>query len=85
MPLRTCLGCGQRAAQQGLIRLTARDDGRLEIDCRDRVGRGGYLHATPSCWQEFLRKKSHHRAFHMELSKHAKEALIQALQVRDRE
>lgn len=85
VPLRTCLGCGQRDAQSHLIRLTAQSDGHLGVADSNGRGRGGYLHKTASCWQEFARKKSHYRAFHMELSKNAKAALIQALQARDRE
>lgn len=85
VPLRTCLGCGRRDAQPDLIRLTARGDGHLGVADSKGSGRGGYLHRTASCWHEFVRKKSHYRAFHMELSKGAKEELIQALQARDRE
>lgn len=85
VPLRTCLGCGQRDAQSHLIRLRARSDGQLEVARGKGCGRGGYLHKAASCWQGFGRKKSHYRAFHMELSKDAKEVLIQALQARDRE
>lgn len=83
VPQRTCLGCGQRDAQRKLIRLTARSDGQLEVELKSKAGRSGYLHGMAPCWQEFLRKKSHYRAFHMELSKNAKEALIRALQARD--
>lgn len=86
VPLRTCLGCGKRDARERLIRLTARSDGQIGIDVAGAgQGRGGYLHEIASCWQEFVRRKSHYRAFHMELSKSAKEQLIQALQARDRE
>lgn len=85
LPQRTCLGCGKRDAQRDLIRLTARSDGQVTLSVDGAQARGGYLHKATSCWQEFVRKKSHYRAFHMELSKSAKEQLIEALQARDRE
>jgi hypothetical protein len=45
-------------------------------------GRGGYLHPVHSCWQAFLRRKSLHRAFHVEIGKDVREKII--LELRER-
>jgi predicted RNA-binding protein YlxR (DUF448 family) len=83
VPLRTCLGCGQRAAQSELIRLMLTQGDQLRVERHG--GRGGYLHRTAACWQAFIRRKHDYRAFHVQLSKEAKEKLTRELQSRDRE
>jgi predicted RNA-binding protein YlxR (DUF448 family) len=77
-PQRTCLGCGVRDDQKSLIRITIDADGELITDSRG-YGRGGYLHHRHDCWQAFLRRKNTHRAFRVNISKEAKEKLIQVL------
>jgi predicted RNA-binding protein YlxR (DUF448 family) len=81
-PQRTCLGCGARDVQQKLIRLTV-DQGYLKIE--GIQGRGGYLHQNQECWQAFISRKGHYRAFHVEISRAHKEELIRELERRDRE
>jgi predicted RNA-binding protein YlxR (DUF448 family) len=77
------LGCGVRDDKNNLIRLTVTDQGHLKIDWNQ--GRGGYLHENPKCWQAFLSRKGHYRAFHVEVSRAHKENLIQELERRNRE
>ncbi len=60
------------------MRLTASDANLLKID-REGNGRGGYLHTIPECWQAFIKRKSVYRAFHREVSKDARENLVQEL------
>ncbi|HEY6366424.1 MAG TPA: DUF448 domain-containing protein [Candidatus Binatia bacterium] len=83
-PQRTCLGCGAREEQNKLIRLVVGEGRQLKVD-RLADARGGYLHPARRCWQVFLRRKSLHRAFHVEISNDAKEKLIQELTERYRE
>jgi predicted RNA-binding protein YlxR (DUF448 family) len=73
------LGCGARDEQSKLIRLTAAHANLLKID-RQGHGRGGYLHHVQECWQAFIKRKSVYRAFHVEVSKGAKENLVRELQ-----
>jgi predicted RNA-binding protein YlxR (DUF448 family) len=61
-----------------MMRITAPEANRLNI-ARHGQGRGGYLHAAEACWQAFLKRKSVYRAFHIEVSKAAKEELVRAL------
>ena len=77
-PQRTCLGCGVRDDQKSLIRIVIGGDGELITDSRG-YGRGGYLHHRHDCCQAFLRRKNTHRAFRVNISKEAKEKLIQVL------
>ena len=77
-PQRTCLGCGHRDDQKNLIRLIIGAQGELVIDPRG-CGRGGYLHHSHDCRQAFVRRKNTHRAFRVNISKDAKQKLIQIL------
>lgn len=73
-----------RDEQNKLIRLVVGEKGELKND-RLANARGGYLHVARACWQAFLRKKSFHRAFHVEVGKDAKEKLVRELTERYRE
>jgi predicted RNA-binding protein YlxR (DUF448 family) len=78
------MGCGARDDQRKLIRLVVTDQANLKID-QDGSGRGGYLHRDEECWQAFVRRKSLYRAFHVPLTKDAKEQVVQQLKKRYRE
>jgi predicted RNA-binding protein YlxR (DUF448 family) len=61
-PVRTCVGCGERAEQRALARLRVEGE-RVVID-RDRSGgRGAWLHATEECLDKALRRRAFARAF----------------------
>ncbi|WP_091676609.1 YlxR family protein [Amycolatopsis marina] len=58
-PVRTCVGCKQRALAGELLRVVA-EDGRVVVDERRRLpGRGAWLHLDPEC----LAKAERRRAF----------------------
>jgi predicted RNA-binding protein YlxR (DUF448 family) len=78
---RTCLGCGARDDQNKLIRLTVTDGNRLQVE--GYRGRGGYLHRDPACHKRFVSRKSHYRAFHVEIDRATKAQLIEQLAARD--
>jgi len=75
------LGCGARDDQNKLIRLTVTDGKQLQVE-RYR-GRGGYLHPDPTCHKDFVSRKGHYRAFHVEIDRKAKAQLIEKLADRD--
>ena len=61
-PVRTCVGCGTRAARAALIRFVG-SDGRLVLDVEARApGRGAWLHRRPECWSAFERRRGPVRA-----------------------
>ncbi|GAA3568830.1 YlxR family protein [Amycolatopsis ultiminotia] len=61
-PVRTCIGCRQRALIGELLRVVA-VDGRLVLDERRRLpGRGAWLHPGPGCLSRAERKRAFPRA-----------------------
>ena len=65
-PERTCVGCGQRAAPAGLVRLRL-VEGRVAVDRARRGGRGAWLHPAPACLARALRRRALARAFRTEV------------------
>jgi uncharacterized protein len=66
-PVRTCIGCRQRAAKRELVRVTIRvdDQGRsaVVVDARGTApGRGAHLHPTTACYELAVRRKAFARA-----------------------
>ena len=61
-PVRTCVGCRQRAAKQDLLRVVAQGE-RLRPDLDGRSpGRGAYLHRSTACLDTALRRRAFPRA-----------------------
>jgi len=57
-PVRTCVGCGAKAARHELLRFVARD-GVLEHDSTGHApGRGAYLHSRLSCFERAQSRRS---------------------------
>ena len=66
-PVRTCIGCRERAAKNELLRVVAGSDtdGQPAVvpDPRGRaVGRGAHLHPTTECWELAVRRRAFPRA-----------------------
>jgi predicted RNA-binding protein YlxR (DUF448 family) len=78
VPLRTCLGCGERDTKKNLSRFVRREDGALEPAAEAR-GRGGYLHRREECWRAFLKRKGLGRALRAEVAPGAREELVRRL------
>ncbi len=66
-PVRTCIGCRERAAKRELVRVTTGSDpdGRPaavpDLDAT-RPGRGAHLHPTTRCYDLAVRRKAFARA-----------------------
>jgi predicted RNA-binding protein YlxR (DUF448 family) len=61
-PVRTCIGCGEKAGQRQLVRL--RIEGEcVAIDRDGKGGRGAWLHASASCLEKAVRRRAFARAF----------------------
>lgn len=69
-PVRTCVGCRNRAAKHELLRVVAGDLGHgpeLVPDPRGRApGRGAHLHPSPDCLELALRRRAFPRALRVE-------------------
>ena len=66
-PVRTCVGCRQRAAKRELLRVTAGSgaDGQPAVvpdPDGTAPGRGAHLHPTPGCYDLAVRRKAFSRA-----------------------
>lgn len=67
-PVRTCIGCRQRAWTGELLRLVADHEHhsvRVDVD-RRLPGRGAHLHPTLACWEHAVRRRAFVRAFRAE-------------------
>ena len=65
-PVRTCLGCRQRADKSELLRLVWTPNG-LVADVRQReLGRGAYLHFRAECLAQAARRRAVGRALRVE-------------------
>ena len=62
-PIRTCIGCRQRAAATELLRVVADSDGTIVPDPRRRTpGRGAWLHPDQRCVELAERRRAFSRA-----------------------
>ena len=65
IPVRTCVGCRERAPVTDLLRVVARD-GVLVPDPRRRLpGRGASLHPSPECLRTAERRRAFPRALRL--------------------
>ncbi|ABS25348.1 YlxR family protein [Anaeromyxobacter sp. Fw109-5] len=60
-PVRTCVGCGERASQRQLVRLTTEGE-RVIVDRQRSGGRGAWLHPSAGCLEKALRRRAFTRA-----------------------
>jgi uncharacterized protein len=64
-PIRTCIGCGERAAKTDLIRVVAAGT-EIVPDVTMRLpGRGAYLHPSLACLERAQRRKAFARALRL--------------------
>jgi predicted RNA-binding protein YlxR (DUF448 family) len=75
-PVRTCVGCGQKAEQRELVRLKAEGE-RVVLDPSRSGGRGAWLHPALSC----LERADKRRVFARVLRAEGVRADVAALRV----
>jgi len=61
-PVRTCVGCGEKAGQGRLVRLRIEGE-RVVIDRDRKGGRGAWLHPSEACLEKAVRRRALARAF----------------------
>ncbi|HRN29246.1 MAG TPA: YlxR family protein [Terrimesophilobacter sp.] len=65
-PVRTCLGCRQRAARSSLVRVVAHS-GEAVVDARATLpGRGAWVHPNPRCVSTAIERRAFRRALRVE-------------------
>jgi uncharacterized protein len=60
--IRTCVGCGTRAAKSDLLRVVAVDGQIVADPAARRPGRGAYLHPSLDCVERARRRRAIPRA-----------------------
>jgi uncharacterized protein len=60
--IRTCVGCGTRAAKSDLLRVVAVDGEIVADPAARRPGRGAYLHPSLDCVERARRRRAIPRA-----------------------
>jgi uncharacterized protein len=70
-PVRTCIGCRDRAARSELVRIVAGIDseGRPAVvpdPAKSAPGRGAHLHPTTACYELAVRRRAFARALRLE-------------------
>ena len=69
VPLRTCVFCRETKPKRELLRVVRTPDGHVMIDATGKKsGRGAYLCARLSCWENALKKKRLEQEFDLTLS-----------------
>src|SRR2546429_3325855 len=69
VPLRTCVACRETKPKRELLRVVRRPDGHVLMDATGKKsGRGAYLCAKLSCWENALKKKRIEQEFELVLS-----------------
>ena len=61
-PVRTCVGCRERAAKSSLLRLVAMGDQVIPDPQARLPGRGAYLHPSLGCFELARRRRAFPRA-----------------------
>ena len=64
-PIRTCIGCGERAAKPDLVRVVAAGDELVPDEAMQLPGRGAYLHRSLACLERAQRRKAFSRALRL--------------------
>jgi predicted RNA-binding protein YlxR (DUF448 family) len=76
VPQRTCVCCRATSAKREFVRVVRTPEGTVEVDLSGkRAGRGAYLCAQRSCWQEALKKDRLAHALRITISAGDRDAL----------
>ena len=76
IPLRTCISCRETKPKRELLRVVRTPDGHVMIDATGKKsGRGAYLCARLSCWENAIKKKRLEQEFEQALAEEDRAAL----------
>src|SRR5205085_6311091 len=69
VPLRTCISCRETKPKRELLRVVRPPDGHVMIDATGKKsGRGAYLCARLSCWENAIKKQRMQQQFEQALA-----------------
>jgi uncharacterized protein len=76
VPLRTCISCRETKPKRELLRIVHTPDGHVLIDATGKKsGRGAYLCARRSCWENAMKRKRLEQEFETTISDEDRAAL----------
>ncbi len=76
VPMRTCIACRETKSKRELLRVVRTPDQHVLIDdTGKKSGRGAYLCAKLSCWQQALKTRRLEHEFEIEISPEDRSAL----------
>ena len=76
IPQRTCIGCRTASAKREFVRVVRTLEGAVEVDpSARRAGRGAYLCARRSCWEEAIKRDRLARALRTTIAARDRDAL----------
>ena len=76
VPQRTCVACRTTSGKREFVRLVRTPEGRVEVDSTGKSpGRGAYLCAIRSCWDEALKRDHLARALRATISNENRDEL----------
>ncbi len=78
-PVRSCVGCGERAPQPALVRIVWRGGGLQADRARRAGGRGAYVHEQTACFDAFVQRRGSVRSLRTSVPRPAREALVATL------
>ena len=78
-PIRTCVGCGERAEKPSLLRVVAGENGLTPDPGARALGRGAYLHRASNCWAQFTRRRGPVRSLRITPGRGDRERLVEQL------
>lgn len=69
IPLRTCVSCRETKSKRELLRVVRTPDGHVQVDATGKKsGRGAYLCARFSCWDNALKRHRLEQEFEVSIS-----------------
>lgn len=75
-PMRTCIACRESKPKRELLRIVRTPDGHVLLDATGKkAGRGAYLCAKLSCWENALKRKRLEQTFEITVSPEDQAAL----------
>lgn len=82
VPLRTCMGCGERDEQPKLIRVGCDATGRLiVVSSVLHRGRSGYLHPRRQCCSRFAARKGPIRSLRRSIDRVDRKRFVEGLEI----
>lgn len=81
IPMRQCVGCGEKKSKKELIRIVCSEDGAIGFDLTGKKnGRGAYICSNVACLEQARKKKALERALKTEVSQQSYDALKKELE-----